>query len=185
MRIVIAVLGVIALVSFPAGAAWRVTLKTGEVLVVESYWREGNRTHLVRGGVDVIVDTDRIATMEDGAPEPETALQSATGRPAERGAATGTTGATEAPAAGAAEKKPVASVKLYQERLDEMAMEELEVEEERMTNALLEAQDRRFHAKHGGGSKDEYKALDDEFRRLQRREAAAENTLKRRVAEER
>jgi len=178
MRIVISVLGLLALMSMPVHAAWRVTLKTGEVLTVESYWRDGDKTHLVRGGIDMIVANDRIESMEDGVAEPETGVQSATARRNDG-----------EPVANSADPTPatdgtVESMQAYHERLGEMNDEDLKVEEERMTNALLEAQAARFHARHGGtASKDDIAAADKKFRDMQRREWAAETTLKQRMAQ--
>lgn len=178
MRIVISVLGLLALMSMPVQAAWRVTLTTGEVLTIESYWRDGDKTHLVRGGVDMIVATDRIASMEDGVAEPETGVQSATAR--RDGAEVAPNVADPVPSGDGV----VESMKAYHERLGEMNDEELKVEEERITNALLEAQAARFHARHGGtASKEDLAAAEKKFRDMQRQEWAAETTLKQRMAQ--
>jgi hypothetical protein len=180
MRIVIAVLGLMALVSVPAHAAWRVTLKTGEVLTVESYWREGDKVHLVRGGVDVIVDDARIESLEDGAPAPETNVQSATARTETDEETAAPTSAT----AGPADAEPSETGKQYQERLGEMTEEELKAEEDRATNALLAAQAKRFQARYARtASKEDVKAANAAFRNAQQREAVAENALKERMAQ--
>lgn len=180
MRIILAVLGLMALVSVPAHAAWRVTLKTGEVLTVESYWREGDQVHLVRGGVDLIVDDARIESLEDGAPEPETGVQSATAR-----TETDEEAATPPPAtADPADAKPTETEKQYQERLGEMTTDELKVEEDHVTNALLDAQAKRFQARYGGkASKEGVEAANAAFRQAQEREAVAEKALKERMAQ--
>lgn len=182
MRIVAAVLGLLALVSVPAHAAWLVKLKTGEVLTVQSYWRDGDKTHLTRGGVDIIVDNDRIESMEDGAPEPETAVQSATAR-TRGGAAAGSAAASNAGApadAPAGDAKPVEAVKGYRERLDAMTTEELQAEQRRVSDHVLEVQNERFAAMFGGKSKEEIEAADKQFKAVQQRQVAADAKLKER-----
>lgn len=182
MRIAIAVLGLVCLVSIPAPAAWLVKLKTGEVLTVESYWRDGDKTHLVRGGVDIIVDNDRIESMEDGAPEPETSLQSATARGGGKGGEAKPASSTDpAPAAAETDAQPV---KAYREQLAEMPLEDLRAEEKRATKDLLEAQAARFQAKYAGKPKDEVQAVEKRFKEAQRRDDAAEAILKERTAQQ-
>lgn len=181
MRIAIAVLGLLALVSFPVHAAWTVTLKTGEVLTVESYWRDGDKTHLLRGGVDIIVDNDRIESMEDGAPEPETGVQSATARGG--GGTAAAPAGTTAPNAAPTEAKPVEKVAAYRERLQEMSPEELAAEEQRTTNELLELQAERFAVQFGGKPEEEFDAIDRRFKQAQQRDIAAEAILKERLGQ--
>jgi hypothetical protein len=178
MRIVVAVLGALALMSFPAHAAWLVKLKTGEQITVQGFWRDGDKTHLTRGGVDMIVDTDRIESMEDGAPEPDTTVQSATARTAD---GEGTAAAAPAPSPAAADGAPAETEtsKAYRERIGEMTTEDLQAEERDRTKSLLAAQEARFQAKFGGSaSKEQREAIEKRFHQAQQRESVAETALK-------
>jgi hypothetical protein len=167
----------IGLLAAPAQAAWLVELTTGETLTVESYWRDGDQTHLMRGGIDIIVDTNRIKSMTDGAPAPDLGLQSATASPG----ASESADRSEPIALPSAAPEPVETLGAYQERLAAMTVEELAVEQRQATNALLEAQAARFEAQYGGKPKGEVDALRKHFEEAQRRDWAAETKLKERT----
>jgi hypothetical protein len=65
-----------------------------------------------------------------------------------------------------------------------MPLADLRVEEEKATEALLEAQAARFQARHGGKAKEEIEAVDKQFREVQRREQAAESALEARTLQQ-
>jgi hypothetical protein len=169
------VVGLLVLLSLPAHAAWLVELTTGETLTVQSYWRDGDQTHLIRGGVDIIVDNDRIKRLEDGAPEPETGLQNATARRDDGEAAV----PARVPRSDA---KPVEAMSHYRKRLDDMTVDELASEQERASDALMKAQAARFEAKYGGKSEAEVAKLTKDFEAAKQREWAAQSKLKERSA---
>jgi len=58
------------LLVFSTGSAlggWIVELDGGDRMTVDSYWDEGERTHLVRGGVDLSVPRGRIRSVREAA----------------------------------------------------------------------------------------------------------------------
>jgi len=69
MRIVTSA-GILALFARAALAGYIVDLDGGDRMPVDAYWEDGNRAHLVRGGVDLSVPRDRIRRVrESTAPE--------------------------------------------------------------------------------------------------------------------
>jgi hypothetical protein len=48
-----------------ASGAYLVDLGGGDRLTVDSYWEDGDRTHLVRGGVDMIVPKRRVRSIHE------------------------------------------------------------------------------------------------------------------------
>ena len=48
-----------------ASGAYLVELRGGDRLTVDSYWEDGDRTHLVRGGVDMIVPKSRVRGIRE------------------------------------------------------------------------------------------------------------------------
>jgi hypothetical protein len=164
------------LLSVPAQAAYFVELTTGETLTVQSYWRDGDDVHLVRGGgLEIIVKDRRIKRLESGAPEPDLVVESASTR--------GPAKVAEDAAVDLGDDEAAETLDSYGERLGEMTAEELEAEEERATNALLAAQAARFEAQYGGKSPEDVKRLRERFKGAQARERIAETRLKELAAE--
>lgn len=154
------VAGVVGLTATFASAAWVVELDGGDKLTVDDYWEEGGRLHLVRGGVDLIVDKARLRKVEQGA-EPLFALgpaPAAAAGSAEAAAPSGTA-AEEVPAAPAAEPAdPNAPLG---------TREELEAKQAAVEDRLLKAQQERFEATARGESEDTLKKLGAGFRHAQ------------------
>ena len=64
MRLTIAA-ALLTLSGAPVRAAYLVDFGSGERMAVDSYWEEGDRVHLLRGGVDLIVPRRRIRSLKD------------------------------------------------------------------------------------------------------------------------
>jgi hypothetical protein len=64
MRLITAA-GLLVLSTGPALGAYLVDLDAGDRMTVDSYWEEGDRVHLLRGGVDLIVPRRRIRSLKD------------------------------------------------------------------------------------------------------------------------
>src|ERR1051325_7357985 len=56
--------------------AYVVELDGGDRMTVDSYWEDGDRTHLMRGGVDLSVPRGRIRSMRETAERTEPAAGS-------------------------------------------------------------------------------------------------------------
>src|SRR5262245_3806934 len=150
MKFVI-VAGALVLAAGAASAAYLVELDGGERMTVDSYWVEGDRIHLMRGGVDLNVLKSRVRAMHEvaGAPDDEASdpkHKSTTAPPTES-----TTEA--APATGAA--KPT--------------REELEAEQATIEKHLLRVQQERFEAANRGDDEDEQARLKKDFESTQNR----------------
>jgi len=153
-----------------------VELHDGTKLPVDSYWTDGDQLHLVRGGVDLIVDKARIKSIDDDAADADTGgtLGNAEARhddePSE----------SERAAAPAAGEEPAGDQQAAEEprpegeqKLSEMTVDELEALHEERSKSLLEAQERRFTARYGGNaSAEEKQAADTEFRKQNKASAA-------------
>ena len=53
--------------------AYVVDLDGGDRMTVDSYWEEGDRMHLMRGGVDLSVPRSRVRSIKPGGPDDDTA----------------------------------------------------------------------------------------------------------------
>jgi|SRR5688572_1388688 len=160
-----------------------VELHDGTKLPVDSYWTDGDELHLVRGGVDLIVDKSRVKSIDDDATDDDTggtlgnAEARQDGEPSDAGRAkvreadepAGEAGDDEATAdAGADEPQAEGET-----QLSEMTVDELETLHRERSRELLDAQQRRFSALYGGkASNDEKKAADAAFRKENKASAA-------------
>jgi hypothetical protein len=169
-----------------AQAGYVVELETGETFTVESFWREGQNVHLMRGGMDMIVDGSRIRRLEeqeaDAAPlaEPEPRRRQA---------------AVDAAPAEAPEPAPSAWMppEAYQtatrtadddERpIDEWTVEELEAEDHRASKRLLRAQEELAEAQFKDLSDSQRARIEERFWRNKKLERTVDQQLKRRTAE--
>src|SRR5213594_3829548 len=64
MRLITAA-GLLVLSTGPALGAYLVDLDAGDRMTVDSYWEDGDRVHLLRGGVDLIVPRRRIRSLKE------------------------------------------------------------------------------------------------------------------------
>src|SRR5437879_10632122 len=64
MRLITAA-GLLVLSTGPALGAYLVELDAGDRMTVDSYWEDGDRVHLMRGGVDLIVPRRRIRSLKE------------------------------------------------------------------------------------------------------------------------
>ena len=143
MRLITAA-GLLVLSTGPALGAYLVDLEAGDRMTVDSYWEEGDRVHLVRGGVDLIVPRRRIRSLKE---------------------ASGAAGSDDTPARRASTPPPsrAASAKGTASR------EELQTDQRRIEHHLLRVQQERFEAKNRNDPPAKQKRLDKEFQRTQRR----------------
>jgi hypothetical protein len=139
-----AVVGIAVLSASAAGAAWTVELSGGERLTVESHWREGDRIHLVKGGVDLIYPASRVVSLHEVADD-------AADLPAPRRAPV----TADTPAARSTAEAP--------------SRDDLEAEKARIEKHLLRVQAERFEAQARGDDTKALKHLDREFHRTQQR----------------
>ena len=141
------VAGILALAGRAVPAAYLVELNPGDRMTVDSYWVDGDRMHLVRGGVDLIVPRARVRSLHqvEGSSEPP---------PSGRGVSI----------------SPPSSSR-------EASRQELEAREAKMARHLLRVQQERFEARARGESADHLDHLDKEFRRVQQRRIDALGAL--------
>src|SRR5689334_24381334 len=117
--------GLVILWAASGRAAYVVELDAGDRMTVDSYWEEGGRIHLMRGGVDLNVPRSRVKSLRAVSGEPESGV----GRvPA------------EAPA-----PRPAASE-------GSKTRDELELQQRRIDHHLLRVQRERFEAHQRGDS---------------------------------
>src|SRR5437899_10699860 len=76
MRLITAA-GLLVLSTGPALGAYLVDLDAGDRMTVDSYWEDGDRVHLLRGGVDLIVPRRRIRSLKEASGEEGSANGSA------------------------------------------------------------------------------------------------------------
>jgi hypothetical protein len=143
MRLITAA-GLVIFSSAPVLGAYLVDLDAGDRMTVDSYWPDGDRVHLIRGGIDLTVPRSRIRSVK------ETTEQAA-------GADTSARPAAATPAVRAPSGKAPAS------------REDLEAQQRRITHHLLRVQKERFEATNRNDAKPKLKRLDREFQRTQLR----------------
>ncbi len=143
MRLITAA-GLLVLSTGPALGAYLVDLEAGERMTVDSYWEEGDRVHLMRGGVDLIVPRGRIRSLKE---------------------ASGAAGSDDTPARPASTPPPsrAASAKGTASR------EDLKAEQRRIEHHLLRVQQERFEARNRKDPPGKLKRLEKEFQRTQKR----------------
>jgi hypothetical protein len=143
MRLITAA-GLLIFSTAPVSGAYLVDLDAGDRMTVDSYWADGDRVHLIRGGIDLTVPRRRIRSVK------EISGQAGAAEAATRPAAA-------APAARASSGKAAAS------------RDELESQQRRITHHLLRVQKERFEATNRNDPKPKLKRLDREFQRTQAR----------------
>jgi hypothetical protein len=167
-----------------AQAGYVVELETGETFTVESFWRDGQNVHLVRGGMDMIVDASRIRRLEEGGDE-------ATPPPAPRRREAAVERApSEAPATDSSDWTPPEAYRTAtrsgdedQRPVEEWTLDELEAEDYRASKRLLRAQQERSEAKFRDISDSRRERIEERFWRNKKLERTVDMQLKRRVAE--
>jgi hypothetical protein len=142
MRLITAA-GLLVLSTGPALGGYVVDLDAGDRMTVDSYWEDGDRVHLMRGGVDLIVPRSRIRSLK------------------ETSGGSGSTGAPARPASAAAPHTASAP--------SPASREELAAQQRRIEHHLLRVQQERFEAKNRNDPPGKQKRLDKEFRRTQQR----------------
>jgi len=142
MRLIIAA-GVLVFSTGPALGDYLVDLDAGDRMTVDSYWVDGDRVHLVRGGIDLTVPRSRIRSVRES----------------------GQAAMAEVPArtASANPPAPTASARAHASRGD------LEAEQRRIEHHLLRVQKERSEAAARNAPGSELKRLEREFRRTQAR----------------
>jgi len=143
MRLITAA-GLLVLSTGPALGAYLVDLDAGDRMTVDSYWEDGDRVHLMRGGVDLIVPRHRIRSLRDAS--------GAEGSPAGAGAP-----ATAPPPSRPAGPQGTAS------------REDLRAQQRRIEHHLLRVQQARFEARNRQDPPGKLKRLEKEFQRTQKR----------------
>jgi len=134
--------GILILWAGSGRAAYVVELDAGDRMTVDSYWEEGGRIHLMRGGVDLNVPKGRVKSMRPVSDDPESGVgRVPTEAPAPRAAANG------AP----------------------KTRDELELQQRRIDHHLLRVQRERFEAHNRGDSAKKLDRLEREFKRTQDR----------------
>jgi hypothetical protein len=185
MRIAL-VAAFICTAAFSAQAGYVVELETGETFAVESFWREGSKVHLMRGGMDMIVEGSRIRRLEQGEVE---AVPPSAPMPERREAA-----AEEAPeAVPASAPSAWTPPDAYREAtratddderpIQEWTLDELEAADRRASKRLLRAQQERSEAKFRDVSDSQRERIEERFWRNKKLERTVDTQLKRRVAE--
>jgi hypothetical protein len=150
-----AAMGMLVLSASAVGAAYVVELSTGERLIVESHWEEGDRVHLMKGGVDLIYPKSRIVSLQESEDE-----EADVAPPTRRAAPPSDT--------------PV----MRSDAQEQRGREDLEVEQQRIEKHLLRVQAERFEAQARGDDPKAFKRLDREFRRTQVRRGEVVRELK-------
>ena len=148
MRLVI-VVGVLVLAAGAAPGAYVVELNGGERMQVDSYWEEGDRMHLMSGGVDMSVPRSRVRSLREvSGGDAASGTEARQARPA----------ASPAPAPAS-------------------APEDLERRQRTIEKHLLRVQQQRFEAAARGEPARTLNRLGKEFRRTQQRRLDVERAL--------
>jgi hypothetical protein len=132
--------GLLVLSAGPSLAAYVVELDAGDRMTVDSYWEDGERIHLMRGGIDLSVPRSRVRSLKAVSGSAEAGV-----RP------------TPAPAARAAADESPESRK------------DLEADQRRIDHHLLRLQQERSVARARGDDPKTIRRLDREFQRTQKR----------------
>jgi hypothetical protein len=140
----LAATGFLLLWAGTALAAYVVELDGGDRMTVDSYWEEGDRTHLMRGGIALSVPRSRIRSLKETAEAPEAGVR--TPSPVHT---------SPGPRAASAETP--------------QSREELEARQRRIDHHLIRVQQERFEAKARGDSPKTLRRLEREFKRTQQR----------------
>ena len=176
-----------------AQAGYWVELESGESFAVDSFWREGSQVHLVRGGMDMIVDGSRIRRLEEGdapakAPKRESVREASATKKDE-----GTVSATQdvPPPAPAKWRPPAAyreaTVETVRDgrRLDELTSDELGQENYRASKRLVRALQERSEAKFRDDlTPSQRQRIEDRFWRNKKVERIIEAQHERRLAQD-
>lgn len=143
MRLITAA-GLVLFSTAPVFGAYLVDMDAGDRMTVDSYWADGDRVHLMRGGIDLTLPRSRIRSVRETA---------------------GQEGSADAPASPptAAPLARAGSGKASGSRA------ELEAERRRITHHLLRVQKERFEATNRNDPKPKLRRLDREFQRTQLR----------------
>jgi len=140
--------GVVVFAAGTAFGAYVVDLDGGDRMTVDSYWEEGGRVHLMRGGVDLNVPKGRVRSIKPTTDaDDDTAGIGQTPQPAPEEAAPSRSTASAQPADAA----------------------DLEARQRGIEHHLLKVQRERFEARSRGDSEKTMKRLDREFKRTQQR----------------
>ena len=142
--------GLLVLSAVAARAEFTVELDGGDRMTVDSYWEEGDRAHLVQGGVDMTVPKSRVRSVHKGeaadAPAPVAAPRKAAPTPAPE----------------AEPQQPAADD-------SDATREDLERKQRGIEKHLLRVQAARFESEARGDNAKETQRLDKEFKRTQNR----------------
>jgi hypothetical protein len=140
MRHLIVVAGVLTLTAGTAPAAFMVELDGGDRITVDSYWEDGDRVHLLQGGVDMSVAKGRVR---------------------------GVKAVDDGPPAAPAPRHEAAPASLPQPSEPPPSREDLEAKQDGIVHHLLQVQQERFEAAARGEPEPTLKNLDNEFRHTQ------------------
>lgn len=154
----VVVAGILAVAAGTSQGAYMVDLVGGQRLIVDSYWEEGDRTHLVRGGGELVVPRARIRGMKEVDVRESPSAPSEVARPAARGA----------------RDAAVASLPPEDLRMRQAAIE----------RHLLRVQRERFEAEARGDSAAKMRRLNREFERTQQRRVDVLRALERTAPED-
>ena len=127
-----------------AFGAYVVDLDGGDRMTVDSYWEEGGRMHLMRGGVDLNVPKSRVRSIKPATGDDDDGY---------------TAGVGQQPA-------PTAPSTRGDATADD---EDLEAKQRRIERHLLKVQRERFEARNRGESNETLERIDREFKRTQQR----------------
>lgn len=156
-----------------ARAGELVELTDGTTLTVESHWNDGEQVHLVRAGVDMIVAKSRIKSLKDDVPDPEIYRGDAGGAAAAEADDAG----EDAPAV--AEPGTEAPRKV-DPSLAQMPAGDLEALHHEEAEHLLDLQEKRFNAFHGGKADPQQKQqAEEDFSKQNQRTAEVWTALQR------
>ena len=143
MRLITAA-GLLVLSTGPALGAYLVDLDAGDRMTVDSYWEDGDRVHLLRGGVDLIVPRRRIRSLKEAS------------------GAEGSANSSAGPASTPPRSRPAGAQ-------GKASQEDLEAEQRRISHHLLRVQQERFEARNRKDPPGKLKRLEKEFQRTQKR----------------
>ncbi|HWP66296.1 MAG TPA: hypothetical protein VNO26_10325 [Candidatus Limnocylindria bacterium] len=153
-----------------ASAGVLVELTDGTKVTVESHWNDGDRVHLVRGGVDMIVRRSQIKSIDENVPDPE--VYRGGNAPEEGAEVAESAGETEAAGAAATAEAAAPEGVPPDPSLATLSPEELEALEAREAERLLQLQDKRFTVLHGKAvTPEQQRAVEEEIARQSRRMA--------------
>ena len=143
MRLITAA-GLLVLSTGPALGAYLVDLDAGDRMTVDSYWEDGDRVHLLRGGVDLIVPRRRIRSLKEAS------------------GAEGSANSSAGPASTPPRSRPAGAQ-------GKASQEDLQAEQRRISHHLLRVQQERFEARNRRDPPGKQKRLEREFQRTQKR----------------